>query len=274
MEETMKGNIKWAAMLTLILVFGLFYGCSNNPTAPADQNGSLSINLTDSPASFDAVYIVVTKVEVNESANASSSDSGWVTLNSTPQTYDLLTLKNGTEAVLGDTVLSPGQYNQIRLVIGSGSYVLMNGIRVDLTIPSGIQTGVKLIHQFNISANTRAKLTLDFDASRSIVIEGNGNLKLKPTIRIVETSNSGTISGKVFPQSANPIVWTTTASNDTVTAYPDSSGYFMLNALPAGVSYNVVIHADNTVYSDTTISNISVNADKDTDIGAITLTKN
>lgn len=269
----MKRNIRWTTVLTLILIFGLFYGCSDNPSAPTNQNGTLSINLTDSPASFDAVYISVTKVEVNQSASASNSDSGWVTINSTPQTYDLLSLRNGAEAVLGDTALSSGQYNQIRLIIGSGSYVVMNGVRIDLTIPSGAQTGVKLVHQFSITANTQANLTLDFDASRSIVLQGNGNLMLKPTIRVVETSNSGSISGKVFPQSANPVVWTTTSSNDTVTAYPDSSGYFMLNALPAGGGYNVMIHANNTAYNDTTISNVSVNVGKDSDIGTITLTQ-
>jgi len=268
----MKKHVNRTITISLMFLFAMFYGCKDSPTAPANENAGLKIYLTDSPASFDAVYITVTKVEVNKNVSASNSDSGWITLNSTPKTYNLLTLRNGAEAVLGDTTLVTGQYNQIRLIIGSGSYVVLNGVRANLVIPSGMQTGIKLVHQFNITANSTTNLTLDFDANRSIVIEGNGTLTLKPTIRIVDNDNSGSISGKVFPQNAEPVVWTTTSSNDTVTAYPDSSGYFMLNAMPAGTSYNVVIHANNTTYIDTTIANVSVNENKDTDVGTITLT--
>lgn len=256
-------------VVSIIFIIFLLNGCSNNnPSSPNSDSGSIRMYLVDAPANFDAVNIVVSKVEVNKSSDTSST-SGWTVINSQEKTYNLLDLQNGANAVLGDTTLSAGHYSQIRLIIGSGSNIVMNGIKHDLVIPSGSQTGIKLIHSFDISANTLYQLTLDFNVDKSIVVTGSGKIMLKPTIRVVPTVTSGTISGTVLPLQANATAWTM-VNSDTVKVFPDSTGYFKFMAIPED-SYNVHFTANNTTYNDTTISNVKVTAGTNTNLGTINL---
>ena len=103
-------------LFLLALVFAVVIGCNDNSTSPVSGNGTLKLYLVDSPASFDSVIIDVQRVEVHKSG--SDTTSGWTVINSTPQKYNLLDLMNGASAVLGDTVLTPGEYTMIRLVLG------------------------------------------------------------------------------------------------------------------------------------------------------------
>ena len=66
----------------------LYTGCNDDSTSPTNDNqGQLKISMVDSPAQYDAVNIVVTRVEVHM---ADSSEGGWIIVNSVPHTYDLL----------------------------------------------------------------------------------------------------------------------------------------------------------------------------------------
>ena len=253
--------------LTVIFIL-LFYGCSkDNPVSPFGS-GEMKIYMVDSPANFDAVLINVTEVDAH--SVTSDSNGGWFVLNSTPHVYDLLSLRNGMSAVLGDTMLPAEQYSQIRLILGSGSSVVINGISYNLTVPSGFQTGVKLNADFDIQANATYALTLDFNAAKSI-IQAGGKYILQPVIRCTATETSGTISGTVLPVTANAIVWTV-SNSDTVTAYVDPvSGYFKLMALPSG-TYSLNIQAsDTTMFKSTAIQNVVVSSGQNTDAGTITL---
>ncbi|GAG24199.1 unnamed protein product, partial [marine sediment metagenome] len=58
----------------------------------------------------------------------------------------------------------------------------------DVEIPSVYQTGLKLIHPFEIIAGEITELTIDFDAEKSIIKTGNGSYKLMPVIKIVTIS--------------------------------------------------------------------------------------
>jgi len=258
------------SFLIIILSFIMYIGCSDQTTnvPTSEQNGSIRMYLVDSPASMDSVIICVTQVEVHKSG--SDSTSGWFVINDSTRYFDLLQLANGASAALGDTSLSPGQYTQIRLIIGPGSYVIDGGVRHDLIIPSGSQTGLKLNHQFTIESGKLYELLLDFNADKSIVITGNGTYKLKPTIRVMPMVISGSISGQVLPLEALPTIWTVYGT-DTITTYTNLQGFFKLMALPAGF-YNVnIVPADTLVYRDTTITDVHVMVDQGTDIGTVTL---
>ena len=250
------------------VVFLLFYtGCSNdNSTGPApNKNGELKLTMVDSPANYDAVNIVVTRVEVH----MANDTSGWVVVNPVPHTYDLLQLVNGASVVLGDTSLVPGHYTQIRLIIGDSSNVVVNGVPFPLIIPSGFQTGIKLNHEFDITAGNLYELLLDFNADRSIHLNGTGQYILDPVIRVEPVVTSGSISGQVLPVEADAEI-STPVGTDTVSTVPNSEGFFSLMTLPAG-TYNVNIIPNNLAYKDTTISNVQVTAGHDTNIGVITL---
>ena len=259
--------------LAAVSLLGLWIGCSksSNPTAPTQSSsGTLQINMIDSPASYDQVNIVVDSVQAHIAT--SDSSSGWSTLNSTPATYDLLKLVNGANAVIGSSALPVGQYSQLRLYVGNGSNVVINGVAKPLTTPSGAQSGVKLNVDATVQANVTYVLTIDFDAARSVVTSGNPNNPtyiLKPVIRAVATATTGIITGKVSPDSTMPVVWAI-SSLDTVSTYADTTGGFTLAYLnPA--TYNVQIVPKDTTYRDTTISGISVTAGATASLGTVVL---
>lgn len=246
----------------------IMFSCSDS-TSPETGQGQLKITLVDAPAGYDEVTIVVTRVEVHKSS--ADSNSGWFVMNNNTATYDLLTLRNGASVVLGNSLLDAGSYSQLRLIIGAGSNVVVDGVVYPLEIPSGEQAGVKLNHAFDIQEGLVYELTLDFDAERSIVLTGNGKYKLKPVIRVVPMVISGTISGKILPLDALASVYAI-SGNDTISnAMPEIlNGSFMLMALTQG-TYDVEVSSGNAAYNDTTIANVVVTAKQNTDLGTINL---
>jgi len=253
-----------------MLSFFVLIGCSDQTTNvdPVDPNGRLKMYLIDSPAALDSVIICVTRVEVHKAGN--DSTSGWFVINDSTRYFDLLQLTNGASAILGDTSLPAGQYTQIRLFIGDGSYVIDQGIKYDLEVPSGSQSGLKLIHQFTIESNKLYELLLDFNVEKSIVITGNGQYKLKPTIKVTPVVISGSISGQVLPLDAQPTIWTVYGI-DTITTYTDLQGHFKLMGLLQGLYDVNIIPLDTMVYRDTVITGVQVIANQETDIGTVTL---
>ena len=261
--------MKTIIFLTLLSII-IWTSCSDQSTNvdPVNQNGRLKIYMVDSPSTLDSVIICVTSVEVHKSG--SDSTSGWFVINYSTRYFDLLLLTNGASAVLGDTSLAPGQYTQIRLIIGEGSYVIDQGVKHDLEIPSGSQTGLKLTHQFTIEAGKLYELILDFNVEKSIIITGNGKYKLKPTIRVIPMVISGSIAGQVLPLDAQPTIWTVYGT-DTITTYADLQGFFKLMALYQGIYEVNITPADTMVYRDTVITGVQVLANQETDIGTVTL---
>ena len=253
-----------------MLSFFVLIGCSDQTTNvdPVDPNGRLKMYLIDSPAALDSVIICVTRVEVHKAGN--DSTSGWFVINDSTRYFDLLQLTNGASAILGDISLPAGQYTQIRLFIGDGSYVIDQGIKYDLEVPSGSQSGLKLIHQFTIESNKLYELLLDFNVEKSIVITGNGQYKLKPTIKVTPVVISGSISGQVLPLDAQPAIWTVYGI-DTITTYTDLQGHFKLMGLLQGLYDVNIIPLDTMVYRDTVIIGVQVIANQETDIGTVTL---
>lgn len=263
-----------------ILLFILFipllvlWQCDNNNTTETPSgNGSIRMYLVDSPAEFNAVVICVARVEVHKAGNNESQGS-WTVINNSVRYFNLLELQNGASAVLGDTSLPPGLYTQIRLVLLDSNYVKGGGIQdsTKLTIPSGLQTGLKLNHSFEIESGNLYELYLDFNAAKSIMVKGNGKYELKPIVRILPVVTSGTISGTVLPQDANPTIWTF-VGQDSVATHTDDKGYFQLVAIPGGETYTVHITPENTKYDEMIIGNVEVKVQDDTNLGEILLTE-
>lgn len=257
--------------LFLPLILLLFTGCSDNSTNPAEGTGRLKMYIADSPASFDEVNIEVTKVEVHSSDN-SVGNNGWITINNETNYYNLLQLRNGANAVLGDSVLIAGHYTQIRLILSQNCNVVVNGITYPLQLSSQIQSGLKLNHEFNIEANTTFELQLDFDATRSILLTGSGQYFLNPVVRITVVNNTGTISGVALPSDAQPLIFTIEGA-DTIRTTTDSDNSFKLVGLTEG-NHNVYFQPNSVNYRDTVVSNISVTAGLDTKIDTIYIPTN
>jgi len=250
----------WGVALVLILsgCGGSDYG-SGSASGQAGGTGTLRVSMTDAAAcGYDKVNVTVSKVRVHQSSNANENDAGWSDIDlSSPQKIDLTSLVNGTLFELGQAPLPAGHYTQLRLVLvaNSPSEPLNNsvlpsgGTETSLKTPSAVQSGLKLIHQFDVPADTLVDLVLDFDACRSIVKKGNGGYGLKPVISVIPIAISGRITGFVDPALSNPVVYAEQGGHVIKTTIPDeTTGSFSLSPLSQSSTvgnYDVVITADN-----------------------------
>jgi len=257
----------WSALLLIAALTG----CSSHPNGT--DLGTVKLNLTDAPGDFQAVNIVVTQVSIHRAGNEDSdsgSDAGWEVLSDTTHTYDLLELRNGVFTTLAVGEIPAGHFTQIRLKLGEGSNVVVDGVTHPLTVPSGMQTGLKLVGEFDVPAGGLLELTLDFDANRSVILTGNHTYKLKPTVRVVPTIVSGAIIGHLLPEGVDATVFAITNGDTVQTTNALDDGRFSLGSLLAG-TYSVAVHpaAD---FRDTTLTEIQVNTGATTDVGDIQLT--
>lgn len=267
-----KSGYQFRSFLSLAGLMGiavLSAGCGGGGDAGTSQPGVLGVSLTDAPAcGYDEVNVTVSRVRIHQSDSANESGGGWtdITLNP-PRKINLLNLNDPTQPnlaldSLGETSLPAGHYTQLRLVLDrNNGQSLANSIvlSADLTktpipleTPSGIQSGIKLIHQFDVGSGQRVDLLLDFDACKSIVQTGNGTYKLKPVIKVIPYVLNG-IEGfidtallgshAVVSAQVNGEIVRATVPN--ANPLPNSNrGKFLLARLPEGVSYDVVITAD------------------------------
>jgi len=260
--------VKKSLFVLSLVVLLAWYGCtSSNSTDPqSNPTGIMQVLMTDYPAAYDQVNIVVDSVRVH--VNNADTSSGWYTLNNTPTTYNVLNLVNGVNAMIGSAKLPVGHYTQLRLYIGSGSNVIVNGQSKSLSVPSGSQSGLKLSVDATIHSDAVYALTLDFDTGRSIVVSGppaNPNYSLKPVIRVVTTATTGTIAGTVSPAASQSSLWAYRTS-DTLSTGTDVAGAFKFIGLLAGTYSLFVTPKDLSAYRDTTIANVSVNAGSTTSL--------
>jgi hypothetical protein len=246
-----KGYLGLFISLSLVI---LMASCSSNGNSSAP--GTLGVSLTDKPTSvFSAVNVTVTKVRVHQSANASENDPGWTDIAVDPaRKINLLNLANGVLEDLGQTSLAAGHYTQLRLVLQMNTdttppanSVVLSGTsdEISLITPSAVQSGIKLIHEFDVAAGQRIDLVIDFDAWKSIVELGNGGYLLRPVIKIVPKPLTG-IDGFVDISLLNSNVMVSSQVSGTVkgSTIPNAqTGEFFI-ALPDPGNYDLVITAD------------------------------
>jgi Domain of unknown function (DUF4382)/Carboxypeptidase regulatory-like domain len=297
-----------AVIAGLLLASGWMISCGgNSATVPVTNamTGNVTTSLTDPPtcmASFDHVWVTITKVTANISSTASDTDSGWVTLadlTSTPKQIDLLSLGSTTCLLeqLGSTSgLPPGNYQQIRLLLldnsaasgpspnacGSGNgfncVVPSGGSAQELLLSSEAKTGIKIPPGqitgggINLVAGQDADLNINFDACASILRQGNGQYRLKPTLHAGEVSvnNSGLGGTVVDSSNSSPIAGAvvlleqpdSNAIDRVVNAgVTDANGMFNFCPLASG-NYDVVVDATipgalaTTVYGATIAFNV------------------
>ena len=171
-------------------------GCGGDSN---DSNtGKVSMQITDAPVDGAvAVYVQFSGVVFI----AEDEDSTDIIFDE-PKRINLLDFQNGEAYSFVDEVeLAAGRYNQIRLLVdtdeNNDTVIELADGTYELTIPSGDQTGLKLVNGFTVNTDETVSFTLDFDLRKSITVTGNGEYKLRPTIRIVDTTEAAFISGAI-----------------------------------------------------------------------------
>src|SRR5450830_1488274 len=245
---------KSLAWLTASLLALLVTGCGGGGGG-GSAPGTLGVSLTDAPAcGFDAVNVTVVKVRAHQSSSASDTDAGWADITLNPaRKINLLDLSNGVLDKLGETPLAAGHYTQLRLVLDpntaaglANSVVPTGGVEAALVTPSAVQSGIKLVNEFDVASGHRVDLVLDFDACKSIVKRGNGTYALKPVIKVIPFVPNG-IKGFVDAGLLGSNVMVTAQQGGVVvqsTAPNATTGEFFLARLATG-NYDVVLTADS-----------------------------
>lgn len=114
----------------------------------------------------------------------------WLTIADGCQTLDLLTLQNGVTEAIGVTTLPPGNYGQIRLMLVDAS-IVRSGIEQALTLPSGTESGLKIVGGFTLRDGVATTITLDFDAGRSIHYAAGTGFMMTPVIEVIDVTTHG-----------------------------------------------------------------------------------
>lgn len=174
----------------------LVFGCSSGDN---DDTGTLSLSLTDAPVD-DAMSVMVafTGVELQqESGDRLTFDFD------PPKQIDLLALRSGRRELLLEEDLPPGRYNWIRLQISTeamASYIeMLDKSMHNLRIPSGDERGLQLNRSFEVPEDGLVDFTLDFDLRKSVHAPqgSSADYILRPTVRMVATTEVGNITGTV-----------------------------------------------------------------------------
>jgi hypothetical protein len=254
-EEMNMRKARSAYMLLFSALLGVVLAGCGGDTASAPEPGTLSVSLTDAAApGFDAVNVTVVKVRVHQSADAEEAGAGWTDITLSPaRKINLLSLTNGLLEDLGQASLPAGHYTQLRLVLSANTgttidnSVVLSGTttEIELDTPSAVQSGIKLIHEFDVGSGEHVDLVLDFDAMKSVVLRGNGTYALMPVITVIPFTLNG-IGGFVDPLLSGGNASVTAQQNGAVvrSTMPNAlTGEFFLARLEPG-NYDVVLTAD------------------------------
>ena len=190
--------MKYVNNIFLLLLAAALAAC--NGSSSSGGNGALTLAVADTPIdSATHVTVVFTGVEVQPADGMGDNGKPLEFDFSTPKTVDLLDQQQGRSAVLLDGVsLAAGDYAWIRLKIdvGQSSITLTDGSVHPLRIPSGDQTGLKLVSGFAVAAGNTTSFTVDFNLRQAVVL-ASGTYMLKPALRIVDNLQVGTLAGSV-----------------------------------------------------------------------------
>jgi len=177
-------------MRRLSIVTLLVCACAGGADDAASGLGRVQASLTAAPGSqgmgrqLGVREIIVTVDKVT----AHSNTAGWVALSPGDVRVDILKLADSA-AALGFQNLPAGKVTQLRLYVKEGAerYVTRDdGTRVDLKVPSGIESGIKLHGMFDVAGCQLTNVPLQLDGKKSIWVHPTGGEDLwilRPVIR-------------------------------------------------------------------------------------------
>lgn len=288
-------------------------GCGGGGgTSSGTESGQLTVLMADAPpdlGNVTEVNVTISRVEVLTSGagattqqvtppsgsdtvptdtdsggaapNTATGSGGWKTVFQGSQTFNLLELANVEDVTtlphLVDSSLTAGQYNQLRLIVDSGS-ITVDGQTYPLTIPSGANTGLKSL-PFTVYSKQNTVLLLDFDVAQSVRKTGDGQYVLTPVIRLAPVKSTTSATGTVVDEAGAPVSAQVTLKNGagavvatSITSLGNAQaardGVFALHGLPTG-TYSLEVAASG--YTTRTES-VTVTVPTVVEVGSVALT--
>lgn len=177
--KTMNSKIVKVGLLICFSVLIAATSCKKK-----DDNGTanLTVKMMDDPGDFDTVSVEVLEVQVHYS---NEDESGWTSLETEAGNYDLLLLQDSVTATLTEDFEVPiGDLQQMRLILGTNNYVIVDDEMHPLELSSQDKTGLKMNLNTTVADGDQIEILFDFDVEKSIVITGSGTYKLKPVLKV------------------------------------------------------------------------------------------
>ncbi len=230
-------------VLLLTSIAALAVGGCGSGDDSGSETGALTLGITDAPLdSASAVVVTFSGVELKpHGGKALTIDF------TTPKTLDLMTLQGVNRALILDGEVVPASdYEWMRLKVeadpdvAGDSYLQLeaDGAQCELRVPSGAETGLKLIRGFTVGAGTTTDITIDFNLRKSVVappgqdggdplVCGGQAFLLKPVLRVIDNLEVGAITGRV-----DPAVISAMCPQDQSAPYPGN--VYLFGPVPTG----------------------------------------
>jgi hypothetical protein len=203
-------TIRSAAALVAAAALIALAGCGGGNDS-GSQAGTLRLGITDSPVDqVSAVVVQFTGVELKPKGGPAFSRDF-----AAPKSIELLSLQGvNREMLLENESVPAGEYEWLRLKVNvdpdvRDSYVTLADGDCEMRIPSGSETGLKLIRGFTVGVGAVTDFTLDFDLRKSLIEPpgqasdattcGGRVFQLKPVVRMVDNLQVGAIGGAIDP---------------------------------------------------------------------------
>ncbi|HXH29327.1 MAG TPA: DUF4382 domain-containing protein [Bacteriovoracaceae bacterium] len=147
----------------------------------------LSVNLVDAPN--DEIKNVFVSIRYIELLVENGGKKKNLIFGERIGSIDLLTLRDGVFLPVTELSLPANtSIKQIRLVLNDDENYLyrQDDSRCDLKTPSQQQSGTKILVKktLTLEAGSDYKMVIDFDALKSVVLQGNGGCLLKPVLKL------------------------------------------------------------------------------------------
>jgi len=198
---------------------------TEDATGPGYLGPLTTVEITDGPFPYDSVArvdIYIVSIAVRNEPDTSQGATGWITVAEPRHRFNLLELSAGETDTLGGTILPPGEYKAVRMVIDtdSSSITALTGQRmaVDWQSSAGRPALHALVENPIGVPDTGTSIVIDFDVGRSFVCGRTcTGFVFSPMLRAVNRFATGSVSGVVTGDTL--AVYSAPIANVTITVY-------------------------------------------------------
>lgn len=168
---SIRNTLRLAAA-TMVAGLAFLTGCE---ALSSPGTARVRLLLTDAPGpDIESALVWISRAYLVPGENGAA-----VTVTDEPQEYDLLQLQHGVTALLGEADVAAGPYAQLRLVVDSARLTLAAGATFEdgssqrtLKVPSGHETGIKVVFPGGLALNGDVDLVVDFDVQQNFIFQG------------------------------------------------------------------------------------------------------